>query len=245
MTVISALRQMVAPELNHLYTVPPFIAADGGNDCGWYCREHALHVLFVASLFGARCDVRHGDFLICAPPYILITSIDSGAGHSWCSVNGVIPFDLSMTFRFYAPGPQLLGPIAGPGRNGPYTIVYSNDDEAARACEQPGVIHYVEREVQQASLLDLVSNPYGVIHAPIVDDPQSWHRIYGPEIYAKISLHCYRIATRAAKPLHRNLNPVDAARWISEQYPNAMHDLSALLQRGKEGHNVGCGRISL
>jgi hypothetical protein len=231
--IIATLRQKIAPELNHLYTVPPFTAVDGGSDCGWYCREHALHVLFVASLFGATCDVRHGDFLVCAPPHILVTSIDSGAGHTWCSVNGVTPVDLSITFRFFGPGPQLLAPVSGRGRNGPYTIVYSDNDEAARACQQPGTLHYVEREVHQLSLRDLVSDPYGLIYAPIVDDAQSWHRIYGPQIYAKISLHCYRIATRQVKPLHRSLNPIEAARWISEHYPNASNDLSALLERNR------------
>lgn len=233
MNIIATLRHKIAPELNHLYTVPPFIAPDGGNDCGWYCREHALHVLFVASLFGATCDVRHGDFLVCATPHILITSLDSGAGHTWCSVNGVTPLDLSMTFRFYAPGPRLRAPVAGTGRNGPYTIAYADNDKAARACEHPGMVHYVEREVDQLSLLALVSDPYALIHARIVDDPQSWHRIYGPEIYAKISLHCYRIATRETKPLHRSYNPIEAARWISEHYPDASQDLSARLERNR------------
>jgi len=63
----------------------------------------------------------------------MVTSLDSNTDHAWCSLNGTAPFDLSMTFRHFGDCPQLNAPIAGTGRNGPYTIVYSTDETVARA----------------------------------------------------------------------------------------------------------------
>lgn len=227
MSLVSTLRQKVAPELNHLYTVPPF-GADYGTDCGWYCREHALHTYFVAKLFGADVDIRRGDFLVCAPPYVEITSLDTSADHAWCRLNDTLPLDLSLTFRYFGKVPQLLGPIAGNGRNGPYSIVYSSDEAAARSADL-GSIHFIERDVVSVSAEDLLLKPYSFLYPPLPSDPFSWDRLFGPEIYARISLHCFRVATREAKPLCRKCDSKAAVELIANAYPNAIEQLNELM----------------
>ena len=63
MSVLKVLRDRVAPELNHLYTLPPR-ETPAGIECGWRGREHALHAWLVARLFGADATLCVGDFAV-------------------------------------------------------------------------------------------------------------------------------------------------------------------------------------
>lgn len=222
MSVLRTLRTTVAPELNHLYTVPPFIAGDGGMDCGWYCREHALHTFFVAGLLGADADIRTGDFSVESPVVPRLTSLGDTADHSWCSVGGVVPVDLSMTFANFGEGPQLAAAIIGEGANGAWCITYAEHESVLQHHNSSrNVIFFIERKVEPHDAESLLGNPYLFIFPPRAGDTASWHVLYGQDIYAKISWHCYLLAKGEAKNTRSRLDPNAAVRWISAAYPDA------------------------
>ena len=230
MSVLKTLRQVVAPELNHLYTVPPFHGA-GGLDCGWFCREHALHTFFVAQLFGADADIRTGDFAILSPDVPSVTSIGAGADHSWCCVSGAVPVDLSMTFAHFGRGPQLRSCVIGEGKNGDWLIKYA-EDESAIGDHRDGMneVFLIERKIESHTASDLLRNPYDFIHSPQEEDQSCWHVLYGSEIYAKITLHCFSVARRDAKALRSRFSASEAIKWISANYDGATDKIIGRLQ---------------
>mgnify|MGYP000660148484 CR=1 FL=1 len=63
MSVLKALRQRVAPELNFLLTDDPSERA-GAIDGGWRPHLHAYHALLVARMFGAAAELRTGDIAV-------------------------------------------------------------------------------------------------------------------------------------------------------------------------------------
>lgn len=219
MTVVKTLRQTVAPELNHLYTIPPF-ATDTGMDCGWFSREHALHTFFVCRLAGAAAELRTGDFAVLSQAMPPLTSIDSGAEHAWCSVEDVVPVDLSLTFVFLGRVPQLKAPIAGAGPNGEWEVRYAKDDSLLDENVQKGnEILYIERKFHLHTEAALLENPYVFLDPPRIGDTQSWHALYGPDIYAKISLHCHRCSVDPAVSVCNRFPRAQAMAWIAENYP--------------------------
>jgi hypothetical protein len=58
----------------------------------------------------------------------------------------------------------------------------------------------------------------------------NWDARYGPEIYARITLHCFRCATGDADTTWPRLSPSEAPAWITSEYPDAIDELSNLLQ---------------
>jgi hypothetical protein len=228
MDIKSTFGKRLAPELNHLYTVPPFRGADGGSDCGWYCREHAVHTYVVAKLLGLDADIRRGDYLIRPKDQPTILSIGDEGDHAWCRIGNSLPVDLSMTFRYFGDGPQLGMPVCKLGANGAFDLRYTKSDAAALAAPE-GVVYFVEREIITISAWDLVVDPYLFIYDPVLEDVHSWHNVFGPDIYAAISLHCFRVATGHAKTTRNRLSPFDSPRWIHETYPNPREELRRLL----------------
>jgi hypothetical protein len=126
MNILSTLRKL-QPELNHIYTTPPFQGA-GYFDCGWFCREHAFHVYVICSFLRISCKIVRGQFLVKVPGLPALCSWKSGADHDWCRVKDHTPVDLSMTFKLFGGGPQLPGPITKPGRIGPYEVFLDTDE---------------------------------------------------------------------------------------------------------------------
>ena len=63
MSVLKALRQRVAPELNFLLTDDP-AEREGAIDCGWRPHLHAYHAFLVARMFGAAAELRTGDIAV-------------------------------------------------------------------------------------------------------------------------------------------------------------------------------------
>jgi hypothetical protein len=229
MDISTILRKRIAPELNHLYTEPPFTGADGGRDCGWYCREVALHVFFVSLLLGVDADLRLGDFHATFAPNSGISSVGDDADHAWGRVGTMLPVDLSMTFRHFHGAPQLRMPICKTGTNGDYQIHYTTN--ALRSLNSPArSVFLIEREIVTPNVSDLISNPYLFIHPPDPTNPHSWHNIYGPGIYAAVSLHCFRAATGHSKMTRNRLSQSGSSQWIHESYPNAQDELHRLLQ---------------
>ena len=220
MSVLKTLRDTVAPELNHLYTTPPVETPDGGLDCGWHGRELALHAYFVARMFGTTADIRTGDFAVLSPYLPPLTSVEKTFDHTWCCINGVAPVDLGLSVRYFTQAPQLRTAIIGEGRNGDWEVQYT-DDEAVldENFGHTNEVIYIEREIHSHSDAALLSDPFLVLAAPPADDAKSWRAVYGPSIYAKITLHCYACANRTAKSVRPKLNREEAIAWIAEQYP--------------------------
>ena len=232
MNIRHTLRTIVAPELNLFYTVPPF---KHGNtvDCGWFCREHALHVKVVCALLGISADIRLGEFHLTSPDVPLTFSGESGDGHAWCRVKATVPVDLSMTFKLYAAGgagPQLYAPVFGTGRNGDYVVSYHRFDEATPPSPaHPHHIVFREHELINHSAEALSQNPYLLVHAPDPTNDLNWDALYGPEIYGQISFHCFSVATRRAKSLCGRISAIEAPKWIASQYPAALADILSML----------------
>lgn len=225
MSVIKTLRTKIAPELNHLYTVPPF-QTSGGMDCGWYCREHALHTFFVAWMLGAEADIRTGDFAVLSPLVQSLTSIGDDSDHSWCSVSGVVPVDMSVTFSHFGGGPQLASAIVGEGMNGDWNIKYAEHESILEHHKHDrNELFLIERKVEPHSEDALLSNPYCFIFSPRSGDGTSWHVIFGQDIYAKVSLHCFLAATGVAKNTRSRLGSAEAIKWIAENYAGATEEI--------------------
>jgi hypothetical protein len=222
MNILKTFRKVIAAELNHLYTVPPF-QAPSGLDCGWYCREHAMHAFLVARMFGAEAFLVSGDFAISSPA-IAVHSIGSGDGHSWCSINGIIPVDLSITFKYFKGVSQLNSPIAGSGKNGEWKIRYSKDDSIVDSfSDHTNEIALIERKIEKHNENDILQNPYCFIHPPAETGPPSWHTLYGQDIYARITLHCFSLATGHNKSIRHKFTSTGAVKYISDNYHEAVN----------------------
>jgi hypothetical protein len=210
MSVLKVLRERVAPELNFLYTVPP-ADTPAGPDCGWHGAEHALHTFLVARLFGADAELCRGDYAVLSRFLPPLTSLERETKHAWCSVNGVAPIDLSLTFAFFGQAPQLRSPVVGEGRNGDWVIQYA-DDEAAmdESFSNQNELLYVEREIVEASAEALVENPGLFLPAG--------HDVV---LLAQITWHCFACASGRGKSVRNRPNREDALTAIAAQYPNA------------------------
>jgi hypothetical protein len=221
MSVLKTLRDVVAPELNHLYTTPPS-ETPAGIDCGWHGREHALHAFLVARMFGATADIRTGDYAVLSPYLPPLTSVDRPFDHTWCSVNGVAPVDLALTLACFGQAPQLRTAIAGDGQNGDWKVHYG-DDEAMldEGFGHTNEVIYIERDVHELGEAALLENPFLLLPPSAPDDATHPSRVHGANIYAKITLHCHACATRAAKSVRSRLNRDEALKWIAENYADA------------------------
>lgn len=92
------LSQMVKPELNHIYTEPPQ-RMNHGLDCGWYCREHALHLYGLAVLMRKYAEICLGDFILRRPGWESCHSVGDASNHAWCRIDKCWPVDVSMNVK--------------------------------------------------------------------------------------------------------------------------------------------------
>jgi len=232
--IIGFVKNVLAPELNHLYTAPPF-KTKTGIDCGWFCREHAYHVHLVCSLLKIQSDIRLGEYAIHTPLIGSVVYLDlQGEGHAWNSIKRNLPVDTSMTFLHFAfgQGPQLGNTIANTGKNGAFEIVYTKDYETAKAYDGLyNTVFFVENSVLDRASDELLIDPFLFIHPPNINDPLNWTSLFGSDIYAKITLHCYNIAQRRVKSLQKSKTNNEAIEWIANSYPDATNILLQILGR--------------
>jgi hypothetical protein len=226
MTIFDALRK-VAPELNLIYTVPPF--DDGsGPDFGWFCREHAFHTHLICAAMGVQSCLVLGDFGL-SP---LRVADPSSEQHAWCAVKEVAPVDLSMTFvHFSSDGsfPQLEKAVIGTGQNGQFSIIYGRSAPGETGPEQ-FTITFVESRRLDLSPTQLIADPYRFLHAPVGWD--AWKDFYGADIYSKITLHCLEVASRRVKPVEGQFHEDEAAlEWIAQRYNGATDKLFEMMTR--------------
>src|SRR5690606_25413461 len=115
------------------------------------------------------------------------------------------------------------------GTNGPYRVDYTTMEVDPESRPDKSIV-LIEREVVAVSPMDLLRDPYRLLHSPNPADSMNWDARYGPEIYARITLHCLRVATGDAKTTRNRLSSADSPKWITETYPNALNELAAILQ---------------
>jgi hypothetical protein len=184
-------------------------------------------------MLGVPVDIRLGEFHLYSPLVVPTSSGEAGDGHAWCRVKSTIPVDLSMTFELYAAGagPQLDDPVFGTGRNGDYVIQYHLVDQPEPgAPTHPNYIVFREPKVFSYTASSLTRNPYLFLHAPDRTSQTNWDVLYGPEIYARISYHCFSLATRRGKRIPGGMTAREAPKWICSQYPSALDDVLVILK---------------
>ncbi|MSU50979.1 MAG: hypothetical protein EXS37_18120 [Opitutus sp.] len=230
MSVLKTLRETIAPELNHLYVVPPS-EASGKLDFGWHDREHALHAFLVARMFGAPADIRTGDFAVLSRFVPALTSLGGDQGHAWCNINDVTPVDLSLTFQHYGAVPQLRSAIVGEGRNGDWEVQYAEDESLLdEDVPNRNEILFIEKKIHEETAAELVANPQLFLPPPRVEDSAIWSTLHGTSIYAKITLHCFECATGSSKSVRNRLAAAPAVAWIAANYPDAESRILAELE---------------
>ncbi len=235
MSVLKVLRQKIAPELHTLYTATP-LQTTGGLDPGWRGREHAFQVFFVARMFGTPADLRSGDFAVLSRFVPPLTTLEREAKHAWCSVNGINPVDLSMTFAFFENVPQLRSAITGEGPNGDWHVRYAEDESILDGnFESENEILYIERQLHAGSPSALLDNPYLFLPPAISDHPEEWSARHGPDIHAKISLHCFRYAMGEARSIRNHPTREAAVAWIATNYPDPQTAIRKLIADGGSG----------
>jgi hypothetical protein len=245
MNIQKRIAGLVKLELNHLYTVPPF-KGDGYLDCGWYCREHALHCFVLCHMFGIGCELICGDFTV-APglPLAAVTSPDAKADHVWCQTDDSCPFDLSMTFHLFgggesanaAIGPQLAGGITAPGQNGDFSVIYTKDESFFRSLsETPPVVPWIgflERQRLGIPIFDLLQDPFLLLHRP----PRGgWAELHGASIFNKISLHLYKLAKGHVAPLRATHSPQEAVQTIRARYSASTQKVERIIRDQRATH---------
>jgi hypothetical protein len=196
----------IKPDLNTIYTSPPFTAA-GGHDFGWFCREHAFHAHVVAWMLGIPSKIIRGDLAFRVGD-LQVSTVDSGADHAWCSFNGTSPVDVSASFRYY-PGFPALPLVRGAGVVGgsPFEVHYLQSSEEGRAQSlieaRDHTLVYIEREVLDLHPLELLRDPFTFVADP--DPAPSFLDIYGADVFAAINLHCYKLVRGGTFPVHRKV----------------------------------------
>lgn len=228
-SILKALRQRVAPELNALFTIPP-AETPVGWDCGWRGHEHALQAFIVARMFGSSASLCTGDFAVLSRALPPLTTLEQEAKHAWCIVGELAPVDLSMTFASFGNVPQLHAAITGEGPNGDWRISYGTDDSLLdEGMEGGNEILFIERQAHPHSAEALLENPGLFLPAAPALGGKSLAEQYGADIHARIALHCYRCAAGGGRSIRSRETREEAFAWIAETYPDAKAEVATLL----------------
>ena len=191
------LRDLIKPELNKIYTEPP-AQRGGGQDMGFFCREHAYHCYFLCRMLRYDAAIKTGDLTFSFDTSFLWTSFNSGSDHAWCEVSRVVPVDLSVNFQFYGTAPPNIDLIYGPGERGAYSVSYIADatDYEQHVYDRPAhpSIAYLERETIPLSYGDLLDDPHRFLIKP--PGHGGMVALFGDHIFSSINLHFTRFGER-------------------------------------------------
>jgi hypothetical protein len=229
MSLRSVFETAIKPELNAIYVEPPFMM-EGGWDCGWFCREHALHTYVLASMLHQSASIRTGDFVIHSKEGTGITSINSGADHAWCEIEGIMPVDLSMSFVHFKGRFPHLPIVYGAQPTGKFSIrcLSSESDLANDLGIETFAISYIERQTSRPGVEELLRFPYRFLHPP-PEGLKKWTEIHGSEIFSKTSAHLYRLAKAHMKPLSPSRSSKQIIKFIKSHYPNATNEILSMI----------------
>ena len=230
MSVLKVLRQKIAPELNFLFTIPP-AETPVGWDCGWRGHEHAWHAFFVARMFGSRASLCTGDFAVLSRLMPPLTTLEREPKHAWCTIGELAPVDLSMTLAHFGSAPQLRTAIIGEGPNGDWQVRYAEDESILdESVESGNEILFIERQVISDPAEVLLADTGRFLPAPPATACDNWAALHGPDIHAKISLHCFRYAAVGGKSIRTQPTRAEAIAWIAEHYPDPQTEILKLIK---------------
>jgi hypothetical protein len=230
MSVLKTLQQRIAPELNFLFTIPP-AETPVGWDCGWRGHEHAWHAFFVARMFGSRASLCTGDFAILSRLMPPLTTLEREPKHAWCTIGELAPVDLSMTFAYFEGVPQLRTAITGEGLNGDWQVRYAEDESILdESFENGNEIIFIEKQVVAEPAEALLEDPGRFLPPAAIGARDNWQILHGPDIHAKISLHCYRYAAGGGKSIRKHATREEAVAWIAGNYPAPQTEILKLLK---------------
>ena len=227
------LGEEVKREMNSLYTEPPFMTPTG-LDGGLFCREHAYHTYFLLRVAGLPAKIIIGHYFVVTPNGVAFITIDTGADHAWCCSGEICPIDLSMTFYLTPEFSQLKKPVIGVGINGSYTVRYFREEDLFRRCmresEDEYCLYYYEQNTFSASDEKLLTEPFCFLLPPSCAGG-SLADIYGKDIFAKITLHLYKLALGHIKPLYKDFDSKKAVEYIKSTYSAALPKMRELLEK--------------
>jgi hypothetical protein len=230
MSVLKALRQRLAPELNFLFTIPP-AETPVGWDCGWRGHEHAYYTFLVARLFGSPASVCTGDYAVLSRFLPALTTLEREQKHAWCTVGELAPVDLSVTFAWFADAPQLRTAITGEGPNGDWQVRYAEDESILdENFDQGNEVLFIQRQVVADSVEVLLEDPGRFLPPTHAGAKENWAALHGPDIHAKIALHCFRHASGQGKSIRNRASREEAMVWIAGNYPDARAEILRLLE---------------
>lgn len=227
MDLIEILKSKVKPELNHIYTERP-IDILGGEDLGWFCREHALHIYGLAVLLNKPAAICTGDYILRRPGGDSFHSVGAAADHAWCRIDDIAPVDVSFTIKHiytdlrdaslvYGDHPKLIEPFQLK-----YGVDLPNDVFFKFTRHAKPLIAYNEKGSVQEDLLGLMNNPFRFLREPPSGFP-TFPEIHGSDVFYAITYHCYRLATEDIKPLSRYMSPSDTVKRILKFNPDAKY----------------------
>ena len=227
------LSQRVKPELNHIYTEPPQQTIHG-LDCGWYCREHALHLYGLAVLMGMDAEICLGDFILRRPGLASYHSVGDASDHAWCSIDECSPVDVSMTVKHIYPDISDIELVYGhrSDLDSGFAVGYrinAPDSEFMRLASTDKLqIAYNEKSRLRYPLAELLSEPFQFLHRPSLGNP-TFQEIHGVDVFYAITYHCYRLVTEELRPLCRYRDSKSTVTQIVKYNPCAKKSIEALL----------------
>ena len=233
MDFITALKEKVKPELNHIYTERPLITHKG-RDAGWFCREHTLHLYSLAVLLGRESEICTGDYVLRRQGGDSFHCIGDASDHAWCRISGEVPVDVSLTVKYLYPDLNDLSLVYADQTElaEPFIVKYfvnaTNQEfgELIRADEL--VIGYNEKQTQTYSVSDLLNKPFQFLHRPPPGFP-TFPEIHGTDVFHAITYHCYKMVKEDVKPLCTYRSPNDTVKGIMKFNKDAKQRISELL----------------
>jgi hypothetical protein len=241
---LQLLNSLLRPELNMLYSVPPFDRGTPGSfDAGWFCREHAYHSAIVANMCGCESAIFTGHFVVNFQRVggtMEITSLDTSAGHAWCSVGSMKPVDLSMHLQYWPGDHPVLSGVFGTDPQAGFEVLYSTNETDTRAARvakaNDNWIGFLEEQKVGIPVDDLVTDPFLFLQQA---GNQGWDKLHGLDVFQKVNLHLYDIACKETKPLWQNWQESDrlvaqnfAISQIKQRYPGATKKVRRALAKG-------------
>jgi hypothetical protein len=136
-----------------------------------------------------------------------------------------------MEFRHRLTAPQLAGPIVGcASQNGDYTIHYCKDTASFEAWLDAPLtgpsIGFLATDAPVPDIATLLDHPE-VFLPP--EHQEGWLRLYGPEIFCRITMHVYKVVQGRVPPLAGKLDPHSAFEYIRGKYQSSRLKIHRML----------------
>jgi hypothetical protein len=210
MNLNRVLEERIKPELNFLYTAHPF-ETEGGQDFGWYCKEHAFHCYFLCKVLGIQANIKRGH--VCIRNHkgeLILSTFGETCDHAWLKMAEECPVDLSLTLKHLRPEMPPIDLVKGQERRGEYQVTYAvgSCTEGKSGPSSTNTIHYCEKEEVSIPALDLLKNPFLFLSKP---EKNGLTDVLGNDILDRVTVHLVRVARGEINPLVGYISDVPRA----------------------------------